>query len=248
VASRLLPATTGPGPARTLPRGANTAKLDRAAVPNSGAPLAEKRRMRQQQRIHQLSPQRAAFAVVCGAPAIAQSLVAALEGQGFSHDAEAAIAILLDIPRGFALQEIAAPWARGRRLIVMTWSLCPEYWEDLWDFRPAILIVGDGLGGGDLAGAVSRAAQGEQYRLTPGTPATLTPAERRALRLLARGYPNQQIADQLAMHPQSVKNTLAAIYRKLGLKNRAEALLYYWGIWHVITRAPDRPADQYGRG
>ena len=44
---------------------------------------------------------------------------------------------------------------------------------------------------------------------------------------------------------QTVKKALATMYQKLGLKNRNEALLHYWGIWPVITREPHATLEQY---
>ena len=51
------------------------------------------------------------------------------------------------------------------------------------------------------------------------------------LRLLAEGRSNEQIAEQLHLQVQSVKNTLRSVYGKLGVRNRGDALLYYWDIW-----------------
>ena len=51
-----------------------------------------------------------------------------------------------------------------------------------------------------------------------------------AVRLAHRGVPRQDIADQLAVQCKTIKNALTAIYTKLRVRNRNEALLYYWGI------------------
>lgn len=50
------------------------------------------------------------------------------------------------------------------------------------------------------------------------------------LKLVARGYENKDIAGELAMAEQSVKNTLSRIYLKIGVKNRKEARHIAWEV------------------
>jgi two-component system response regulator DesR len=52
----------------------------------------------------------------------------------------------------------------------------------------------------------------------------LTGRERDILRLAKRGLPNPQIARALHLSPGTVRNHLSAIYRKLGVHSRYEAL------------------------
>ena len=52
----------------------------------------------------------------------------------------------------------------------------------------------------------------------------LTGRERDILRLAQRGLPNPQIAQALHLSPGTVRNHLSAIYRKLGVHSRYEAL------------------------
>jgi two-component system response regulator DesR len=52
----------------------------------------------------------------------------------------------------------------------------------------------------------------------------LTDRERDVLRLAQRGLPNPQIAQALHLSPGTVRNHLSAIYRKLGVHSRYEAL------------------------
>ena len=52
----------------------------------------------------------------------------------------------------------------------------------------------------------------------------LTERERDILRLAVRGLPNPQIAQALCLSPGTVRNHLSAIYRKLGVRSRYEAL------------------------
>lgn len=174
-----------------------------------------------------------AFSIVCKIPAMTCAVAGTLERQGFHLSSSAATILVLDAPCGFALHAIEALKRSSRRLIVVTESPCVEYWEDLWDLRPEVLLVGR-YPLLDLTDAIGRVTRGERYRLTPESATRLTPTERRILRLLACGQSNQQIAEQITMQLQTVKNTLVTIYQKLGFRNRSEALLYYWGIWQAI--------------
>lgn len=53
----------------------------------------------------------------------------------------------------------------------------------------------------------------------------LTPRELEVLEMLARGFTNQEIANQLVLSPKTVRNQVSAIYSKLQVANRAEAII-----------------------
>ncbi len=53
----------------------------------------------------------------------------------------------------------------------------------------------------------------------------LTPRERMALRLLCEGQSNAQIAWQLGVAEKTVRNHISNLYRKLGVRSRAEAIV-----------------------
>jgi DNA-binding NarL/FixJ family response regulator len=55
----------------------------------------------------------------------------------------------------------------------------------------------------------------------PATP--LSDREREVLALIASGATNREIAERLYLSPHTVKEHASALYRKLGVKNRAEA-------------------------
>lgn len=57
----------------------------------------------------------------------------------------------------------------------------------------------------------------------------LTPREAELANLVAAGFSNQQIAEMLAIRPQTVKNHLQTIYRKLHVNNRVELSLHLCG-------------------
>jgi len=55
--------------------------------------------------------------------------------------------------------------------------------------------------------------------------AELTPAESRVLDLLAAGLNNERIAQRLAITPKTVRNHINHIFHKLGVEDRAEAIV-----------------------
>ena len=77
----------------------------------------------------------------------------------------------------------------------------------------------------DLARTIHRIAAGSSANLFPQVdlPA-LTPRERQVLDLLAEGYSNKGIARQLELSPETVKDYLNGVYRKLGVRDRLGAV------------------------
>jgi pimeloyl-ACP methyl ester carboxylesterase/DNA-binding CsgD family transcriptional regulator len=59
----------------------------------------------------------------------------------------------------------------------------------------------------------------------PGGEAPLTPRERRVLDLLRAGKTNAQIAAEVFLSEKTVRNHLSSVYRKLGVANRAQAIV-----------------------
>ncbi len=59
--------------------------------------------------------------------------------------------------------------------------------------------------------------------------AALTDRENDVLMLLAKGYMYKEIADQLAIHLDTVRNHIRAIYDKLHVHSRTEAVVKYLG-------------------
>jgi DNA-binding NarL/FixJ family response regulator len=54
----------------------------------------------------------------------------------------------------------------------------------------------------------------------------LTDREMEVLRLMAEGYKNEEIAAELVITTQTVKNHVTSIFRRLGVESRVEAVLY----------------------
>lgn len=71
----------------------------------------------------------------------------------------------------------------------------------------------------------------------------LTPREKEALSLIARGLSNQEIAAQLHVHERTVAKKVSSILQKLHLANRTQAALY--AVREGLTGLPDK---NIGRG
>ncbi len=66
----------------------------------------------------------------------------------------------------------------------------------------------------------------------------LTPRELSVLQLIASGYSNREICDELYLSINSVKTYVRSAYRRIGIESRAQAIL--WGIRNGLGR-PRRP-------
>jgi len=84
------------------------------------------------------------------------------------------------------------------------------------------------LGEPSLDPSIARKLLNEFSRPTklPISPDPLTEREIEILRLVARGFSNQEIADQLAIAEVTVRTHVSHILSKLHLKNRVQATLY----------------------
>jgi DNA-binding NarL/FixJ family response regulator len=81
---------------------------------------------------------------------------------------------------------------------------------------------------GELCEAVAHILTGHavmpaRWRAAPDT-VTLTPRQVEVLELVSRGYSNDEIAACLEVRPNTVKFHLSEIFRRLGVRNRIEAI------------------------
>ena len=74
----------------------------------------------------------------------------------------------------------------------------------------------------------------------------LTPREEQIVNLVTEGLNNREIARELNLKENTVKNSLLRIYDKLGVFNRVELVLY--ALSHSQERSPeqDRMEQQFG--
>jgi DNA-binding NarL/FixJ family response regulator len=86
-------------------------------------------------------------------------------------------------------------------------------------------FVSKELGAGDIVKAVRMVALGmEVFGRSEERPGPLSGREREVVVLIAAGATNREIAQRLYLSPHTVKEHTSAIYRKLGVRNRAEAV------------------------
>ena len=91
-----------------------------------------------------------------------------------------------------------------------------------------VVAAGEGL----LAPTVTRrliaefAARPHTDRPRPTSLNALTPRETEVLRLIARGRSNQEITEELVVAEQTVKTHIGRILAKLGLRDRAQAVVF----------------------
>lgn len=68
-----------------------------------------------------------------------------------------------------------------------------------------------------------------------GGPWSLTPAQERTMSLVLRGLTNKEVADLLGTSPNTVRNTLAEVFKKVGVSRRSELAF----IVRVAATDPD---------
>ncbi|MFQ6102090.1 MAG: response regulator [Anaerolineae bacterium] len=79
-------------------------------------------------------------------------------------------------------------------------------------------------------------AQRSQPAVQPAATAALSARECDILPLIVRGYSNQEIAEELGITRNTVKNHLRSILAKLGVRNRAQAAAY--AVSHGLVSLP----------
>jgi DNA-binding NarL/FixJ family response regulator len=77
----------------------------------------------------------------------------------------------------------------------------------------------------EVANAVRMVGRGMTVfaRQAEGPATALSPREREVLELIGEGATNREIAERLYLSPHTVKDHTTVLYRKLGVRNRAEA-------------------------
>ena len=120
--------------------------------------------------------------------------------------------------------------ARGREL---TWTEAVALGEEV------ALTVDSGPPHGAVSAEVSPIVS-----LTHGVanPPRLSRRELQALELISTGASNKAIAVELRLRPKTVMHYTSSLYRKLGVRSRAEAVSAGWNHGLLNTGEADRPA------
>lgn len=90
---------------------------------------------------------------------------------------------------------------------------------DVGDAATLESILGAGSGGGNAIGNESGGGRGGTHAAPVDA---LSEREREVLAAVARGYTNQQIADEVGLSVKTIESYRSRLMRKLGLKDRAD--------------------------
>ena len=82
--------------------------------------------------------------------------------------------------------------------------------------------VGEFAAFGATAWHAQAAGELARVNVRPGAPTELTETERLVARLAASGLTNREVADRTFVAVKTVEANLARVYRKLGIRSRAE--------------------------
>ena len=186
---------------------------------------------------------------------------------GVAADGTQAVRLARDTRPDVALMDVRMPQMDGieavrqivaelptRALMITTFDLDDYVYEALTagasgfllkDVRAADLVAavrviadGDAL----LAPRVTKRLIAEfarqRSRFWPAT--DLTPREKQVLLLLARGLSNAEIANELIVTEHTVKTHVARLLAKLGLRDRAQAIVYAYETGLAVTTGVTR--------
>jgi DNA-binding CsgD family transcriptional regulator len=119
-------------------------------------------------------------------------------------------------------EQLQEPFERGRTLLVRgTLQRRNRKKRPARESLTEALAVFDELGA-RLWSERTRAELGRIGGRAPATPGVLTPTEERVAALVAAGRTYREVADALFISPKTVQWNLSKIYRKLGVRSRAE--------------------------
>jgi DNA-binding NarL/FixJ family response regulator len=153
-----------------------------------------------------------------------------------------------------ATRQIAAADADGPRILILTTFDLDDYVYDALQAGASGFLLKDVpaetlfeavrvIAGGEalLAPAITRRLIAEFARLRPrqirpDTLAALTPRETEILGLVAEGLSNSEVATRLVLSDETVKTHVSHVLRKLGLRDRAQAVVVAYESGLVVPR------------
>jgi two-component system, NarL family, response regulator LiaR len=146
---------------------------------------------------------------------------------------------------------------RARRVVVYSWNLHPHL-IDSARRQGAHGYLSKTLSARDLVGALEAVHAGETVVSDPpprrarsavgldwpGRTEGLTDRESEILALITQGMSNAEVAELTFLSPNTVKSYIRALYRKIGVASRTQAVL--WGVDHGFL--PDHHRIEHWRG
>jgi DNA-binding NarL/FixJ family response regulator len=141
----------------------------------------------------------------------------------------------------------------GAKVVIYSWNLQPDLIDRALE-AGASGYLSKVLAGPEIVGALERIMDGETVVLTgnhetsvdgagdwPGRAAGLSPREAEIMALITQGLSNQEIADRAYLSINSVKTYIRSAYRKIGVVNRTQAVL--WGVKNDFRPDSERTID-----
>lgn len=135
--------------------------------------------------------------------------------------------------------------SKARRVVVYTWSFSPELTANarrmgvdgyLSKALPARELI-EALEAVHRGEVVVSETPGRARTVTgldwPGRSEGLTDREAEVLALITQGYSNADVAGRTFLSPNTVKSYIRAVYRKIGVGSRTQAVL--WGVDHGFS-------------
>lgn len=142
------------------------------------------------------------------------------------------VTVVLDAPWGYAHEAFTNAAAEhllgGAATVLASDNPCGEYWDDLWELGPDMLIAKQ-LSPGELVSILTQVKAGSRAKLTPFYETPLTKTERKILRLYATQRNLKRVAELAQVGSGTLKNHLSSIYGKLELQGLVDLNLYYFG-------------------
>jgi DNA-binding NarL/FixJ family response regulator len=154
-----------------------------------------------------------------------------------------------------ATRQIAAATVNGPRILILTTFDLDDYVYDALQAGASGFLLKDVpaeslfdavriIAGGEalLAPTITRRLIAEFARLRPRQVrpqalSELTPRETEILGLVAEGLSNREIAERLVLSDETVKTHVSHVLRKLGLRDRAQAVVVAYETGLVVPRS-----------
>lgn len=177
--------------------------------------------------------------IICQHAILHTQATQTLQLEGFTVNSNADITLIVDSFHGNAL--LTLEFQRHPNPIVMTSNPCGEYQADLLEFGAKAVVspIGNNT---ELFRAIHAVAKLAPFHSSLPKSSSLTPTERRVLRLIANGQENKEIARALGSSDNTVRNQVTIVLDKISsthpnlrLENRTQLALFYWGMWQSLT-------------